>query len=1029
MKTNFLLFFATVFLCANTLLHAQTIASADTHRAAVTPTYVDATPSLKAVLDGFQGKYGVNFLYKSQLGEQKIAATPSENATIEEALRTVLTPSHLAFRKAGANLYAVMTATEAAKNAEIALQEKAIATNTVVAMQVATPQQKAIQTVSGVVKDATTSEVLTGVSVVIKSTSKGTATDIDGKYTLQVEPTNVLVFSFIGYTAQEVTVGDKSTLDVALETSDSSLSDVVVIGSRAGTARTDVERPVPVDVLSAKELQTTGQVELGQQVQYMSPSFNSTKNGINGIANYADPASLKGLAPDQMLVLIEGKRYHQFSAIQTNVTVGKGTVVTDLNAVPSLALERMEILRDGAAAQYGSDAIAGIANLVLKKSVGVGAAQIQYGQTSMGDGGGYTAGLNYGLALGKKGFLNLTGSYQDVQGTNRSDAYNPQPAADPRYTGNPITVPYTGIYTNVKATDEAALKAAGVWGNGTYGSFKVGQYGSNAMKSGQAFYNAGYKINDDWSFYSFGNYSNKQVFAQAFIRTALPTSATSNPDLYPNGYVPQLPGTSIDYSVLAGIKRKSLTGWNFDLSTGYGKNTLDQYAKNSSNASLGAASPKDFYAGRVGFGQSLTEATVSKNFGDLFGTKSFNLAFGTQYRVDNFTLIAGDPKASEIGPLAVSKGKTPGSQGRVGIGTEDVTDKSRSNAALYADVETDITDRLLVATALRYENYSDFGGNVSGKLATRYKLTEDFAVRGSINKGFRAPLLQQIASAASTSTVQSGLITSTKQLPSSEPKLKQLGIEDPKPETAWNYNVGITAKAGRNFLFTADAYQIDISDRIIISENLLTKDIASLKTLFAGVQQVTFFTNAINTQTKGVDVVAAYKQQINTKNRITASLALTVNQTKIISVKDTPAALQLGTKNPVLLIDTVSRALIETSQPHTKVLTSLGYQFDKLSVNLRSTYFGEVITWEKPANLPHRKQVFAGKSLFDVSVVYSINKYLTLTVGGNNVTNVYPDKIYTNYASYTNGQVPYTRNANQFGFNGAYYYGNVLVNF
>jgi iron complex outermembrane recepter protein len=1030
MKTNFLLFFATVFLCANTMLHAQTIASTDTRRAEVIPTYVDATPSLKAVLDGFQGKYGVNFLYKSQLGEQKITATPSENATIEEALRTVLTPSHLAFRRAGANLYAVMTATEAAKNAELALQEKAIATNTVVAMHVATPQQKLIQTVSGVVKDATNNEVLTGVSVVIKGTTKGTATDIDGKYTLQVEPTDVLVFSFIGYDSQEVTVGDKTTLDVALAASDKSLSDVVVIGSRAGTARTDVERPVPVDILSAKELQSTGQVELGQQVQYTSPSFNSTKNAINGIANYADPASLKGLAPDQMLVLIEGKRYHQFAAIQTNVTVGKGTVVTDMNAVPALALERMEILRDGAAAQYGSDAIAGIANLVLKKSVGTGAAQIQYGQTSKGDGNGYTVGLNYGLALGKNGFLNLTGSYQDVKGSDRSDPYNPQPSADPRYTGKPITVGYTGIYTNVKATDEAALKAGGAWGNGTYGSFHVGQYGSNAMKSGQAFYNAGYKLNDEWSVYAFGNYSNKQVFAQAFLRTALPTSGTSNVDLYPNGYVPQLPGTSIDYSTVVGIKRKTLTGWNVDLSTGYGKNTLDQYAKNSSNASLGAASPKDFYIGRVGFGQSLTEANVSKNFGELFGTQSFNLALGGQFRSDNFQLIAGDPAASAVGPLAISKNKTPGSQGRVGIGAEDNTNKSRSNTGIYIDVESDITDKLLVATALRYENYSDFGGNVSGKLATRYKLTENFGVRGSINKGFRAPLLQQIASTATTSTVQAGTITSTKQLPSSEVKLKQVGIEDPKPETSWNYNLGITAKAGRNFLFTADAYQIDITDRIIITENLVVKDIAALKAIFPStLQQVTFFTNAVNTKTTGVDVVAAYKQQINTKNRITASVAFTVNKTSIVGVKATPAALQLGTAKAILLIDTVSRALIETSQPHTKVLTSLGYQFDRLSVNLRSTYFGEVTSWEKPANLPHRKQVFAGKNLFDVSVVYGITKNISITLGGNNVTNVYPDKIYSNYASYTNGQVPYTRNANQFGFNGAYYYGNVLVNF
>ena len=874
---------------------------------------------------------------------------------------------------------------------------------------------------------AKTGEALPGVNIAVKGTTRGTTTDGEGRFKVVATKGETLVFSFIGYLNKEVAIADMSPVSVQLDESNATLQEVAVIGSRAGTARTDVERPVPVDVLSAKELQSTGQVELGQQVQFVSPSFNSTKNGINGIANYADPASLKGLSPDQMLVLIEGKRYHQFAAVQGNVTVGKGTVVTDLNAVPSLALERIEILRDGAAAQYGSDAIAGIVNLALKKTIGKGAASLQYGATSQGDGTGYTAGLNYGFGLGRKGgYLNLTGSYQDVNGTNRSDPYNPQPV-----TGGT----YTGIYTNVRATDEAALKANAYWGDGTYGTFRVGQYGSNAMKSGQVFYNAGIPMGREWSLYSFGGYSSKKVFAQAFLRTAVPASATSDVDLYPNGFVPQLPGTSIDYSTVVGLRRKVAAGWNVDLSTGYGKNYLDQNANNTANASLGAASPKDFYVGRVAFGQSLTEANLSKAFPHFAGTESFNLAIGAQYRVDNFVLIAGDDAASAIGPLAATKNKTPGSQGRVGIDKADETNKSRSNVGVYVDVESDITSRFLVAAALRYENYSDFGSNVSGKLATRFKLTEGFSIRGSINKGFRAPLLQQTANAATVSTVQSGIISSTKQLPSSDPRLKQIGIEDPQPETSWNYNVGVTAKAGNNFLFTVDAYQINISNRIIISENLKVANIAALKTLFAGLQEITFFTNAINTKTQGVDVVASYKNQVTPRSRFTASLALTINKTEISSVKATPAALQQDTKAPVILIDTVSRSLIETSQPHTKVLLSLGYQVGKLGFNLRGTYFGEVTAWEK-LNTPvagttnlHRAQTFGGKTLFDASVVYNLTKALALTVGGNNITDVYPDKVYINYASYTNGQVPYTRNANQFGFNGAYYYGTIAVNF
>ncbi len=882
------------------------------------------------------------------------------------------------------------------------------------------------RTITGTVKSKA-GEALPGVNVLVKGTRRGTTTNTNGEFTINAEVGDVLIVSFVGFQSIEVKVEGISSLNVVLTDSYSTLAEVAVVGSRSNTARTDVDRPVPVDVLTAKELQSTGQTEVGQQVQFTSPSFNSTKNGINGIANYADPASLKGLSPDQMLVLVEGKRRHQFSAIQNNVTVGKGTVVTDLNAIPALALERIEILRDGAAAQYGSDAIAGIVNLALKKTVGKGAASIQYGATSKGDGAGYTVGLNYGFGLGIKGsYLNLTGSYQDVAGTDRSDPYNPQPVAGGTYTG---------IYTNVAATDQALLKSRGYWGDGTYGSFRTTRYGSNPMKSGQIFYNAGIPLSGGWSLYSFGGYSNKQVFAQAFIRTALATSATSNPDLYPDGYVPQLPGTSVDFSTVVGIKRNLPAGWAFDFSTGYGKNYLDQSAKNSSNASMGADSPRDFYAGRVAFGQSLTELNLSRNFLNVGGTQSLNLAFGAQYRVDNFQLTAGDPASYFTGPLAATKNKTPGSQGRVGIDAADVTDKSRSNFGMYVDVESDITSRWLVATALRYENYSDFGSNVSGKLATRFKLTNAFSVRGSINKGFRAPLLQQIANAATTSTVQSGIITSTKQLPSDDPRLKQVGIEDPKPETSWNYNLGITAQAGRNFLFTVDAYQIDITDRIIITENLAVANVAALKPLFPGLREITFFTNQINTSTKGIDLVVAYKNQINDRSRLNASLALTVNQTKITNAKGAPAALQQDTKATVVLIDTISRGLIETSQPHTKVLGSVSYQTGKFNVTLRGTYFGEVTAWEKltkpnpgTTNL-HQSQTFGGKTVLDLSVGYAINKLLTLTVGSNNFTDVYPDRVYSNYASYSNGQVPYTRNANQFGFNGAYYYGTLGLTF
>ena len=335
----------------------------------------------------------------------------------------------------------------------------------------------------------------------------------------------------------------------------------------------------------------------------------------------------------------------------------------------------------------------------------------------------------------------------------------------------------------------------------------------------------------------------KIVFILFLIGCKSVKTVESTVAIYPDGYDPDLPGTSKDYSGVAGISRKLEKGWNMDFSTGYGYNYLDLYAKNTTNPSMGAASPTEFYVGRSGFGQSTTEANLSKNIDGLWGTKSVNVAVGGQYRVDFFRQIAGDENSYKVGPLATTNGKASGSSGRPGISPSDVLDVSRSNIGLYADVESDITDKFLMTGALRFENYSDFGSNVSGKLATRLKLTEGFALRGSINKGFRAPSLQQVSNSVTTSTVQAGAILQTKQLSNSDPRLKTIGIEDPKAETSWNYNVGVTAKAGDALLFTLDAYQIDIKDRIIVSEALTVASIAALKTTFTGLQQISFFTN------------------------------------------------------------------------------------------------------------------------------------------------------------------------------------------
>lgn len=877
--------------------------------------------------------------------------------------------------------------------------------------------QPQVEPITGKVTTAK-GETLPGVSVLVKSSKRGTSTDIEGNFKINADKGEILQFSFIGYKNQEVTIGENNTINVTLAEEASQLTEVVVIGSR-GQPRTDVERPVPVDVLSAKDLQATGQVELGQMVQFNSPSFNSAKTGINGVANYADPATLRGLSPDQVLVLVDGKRRHQFSALNLNVTVGLGTVVTDMNSIPSLALDRVEVLRDGAAAQYGSDAIAGIVNLGLNKSVGKGTFKTQYGITKMGDGGTYMGALNYGFKLGKeKSYLNMTLHYQHANGTDRSDFYNPRPVAGGTYTG---------IYSSTQATDVTTLKTRGVWGD--YGTFKVTKYGSNQNTAYQGFYNLGYPINEKWNLYSFGGVSAKDVLAFGFFRIANPSNANSTPEIFPDGFTPQLPGKTIDYSSLVGVNRKVLDGWNLDFSAGYGHNYLDLWANNTVNPSMGANSPTDFYVGRSAVGQTTIEANISKNYKGLLGTKNTNLAFGSQFRSEQFILKQGSPESYQVGPLATTKNKAPGSSGRPGIAPADETDATRSNIGIYADMESDITNKFLIAAALRYENYSDFGSNVSGKLAARLKLNENISIRGSINKGFRAPSLQQTYNSVTTSTVQAGAIIQTKQLPNSDPRLAQLGIEKPKAENSLNYNLGLTAKAGDKFLFTLDAYQIDITDRIILSERMIVSSIASLKPLFPGISEIRFFTNHINTRTRGIDFVTTFNHKFSSKSKLTASLALTFNETKLTSQKATPGLLQAGTTTKILMIDTVSISLIETAQPRQKILASIGYQINKFNANVRASYFGSVTAWEKPTGKPHITQTFGGKTLIDLALTYAISSKFSLTLGSNNITDVYPDKVLTNFAGYTNGQIPYTRNANQFGFNGAFYYVNATINF
>ncbi|MCI1188190.1 TonB-dependent receptor [Hymenobacter sp. DH14] len=839
-------------------------------------------------------------------------------------------------------------------------------------------------------------------SVAIKGTNRGTTTDADGRFTLDVEDGDVLVVTYVGYELREVPVpAGATTLDVPMKTTSHAIADVIVVGNRASEARTNVDLPVPVDVLTAKEITKTGQTELGQMIHFTAPSFNSTKHAISNVTSYVDPATLRGLGPDQTLVLINGKRRHQSSALNVNNVVGRGSVGTDLNAIPTAAIERVEILRDGAAAQYGSDAIAGIVNIVLKKNPRGGIVNGNYGVTAMGDGHTFDLGVNYGLPLGKRdGFLNLTAQGHHNTPTNRSGDY----------TGR--------VYDSDKAKDDALVAQNGF-------NRHVTTYGTAKNTMGQFFYNGEVALGDAWRLYSFGGYSYKDMTAYGFFRNPS-NKARAVLSLFPNGYNPVFPATVQDVASTVGLRRKTAGGWNLDFSVGGGQNIIKTYANHTVNPSYGSNSPTSFYTGTNKFGQVLANVNVSKSF-EVSSLKSLSLSYGGEFRVEQYELLAGDEASWKKGPVTTNNPDV-GSSGREGIAAVNAVSRTRNNAGVYVDVLSDITDKFLVGVAGRFERYSDFGSNVSGKISTRYKFSEMFSVRGSINRGFRAPSMHQLYYsnyADAQWLTLNGVFDSypIAHLRNDNPYVQALGVGKLKAETTLDYNLGFTAQVTPDLTFTADAYQIDITDRVVISGQLdATKPALAPVFNGSGYAQVQFFSNALDTRTRGLDVVASYRKRMGRDQDFGLNLAMALNSTKVVGEVRTPPSLaNLGTP----LVDRVMIGLIEVAQPRSKFIGSANYRFKKLEGLVRATRFGQVTAIQSTAELD---QTFSAKVITDASLTYNFTPRVGFTLGANNLFDVYPDQIA--FPSLTaSGQTPYTRFTSQFGFMGAYYFSALRFSF
>ncbi len=897
-------------------------------------------------------------------------------------------------------------------------------------------------------------ESIPGATVLEKGTNNGTATNSEGTFTLSVISTATLQFSAVGFQTQQVAVNSRSSFEVTMQVSAQDLNEVVVTGSRATEGRSNILTTAPVDVISAREIKAFAQTDVAQILSYIAPSFQSSRQTISDGTDHIDPASLRGLGPDQVLVLVNGKRRHNSALVNINGTVGRGSVGTDLNVIPTASIKRIEVLRDGAAALYGSDAIAGVINIQLKDdSTGVTASSTA-GQTVEKDGGTIQADVNVGIGLNKRGFLDLSGQFQRHDFYNRGFA-DTAPLIYLGSGGNyPASANTEQSRRDLKAQDDALVAQRGFNRNDL-------RIGNAATRNFGGFLNAGYRLGQGYEVYVSGGATYRTGTSAGFNR--LPNQPTqSDLTLFPDGFLPLINTTIYDQSVITGL-RKTIAGFAADLSNTFGRNEVRYDVSNSVNASLpqgpGIVNPTSFYAGRLAFIQNATNLGLSRKFTQIGPLATLNVAFGGEFRYDNFLIGRGE-FASYIngGRLVNGAPAASGSQVFPGYQPQDEINKSRTNLAGYVDLESDVTEKLLVHLAGRAENYSDFGSSVSGQAAARYSIIDGLALRGSIGNGFRAPSLQQRYFNSTSTQFVSGLPNQVLTVNNDNPIVRNqltdaqpgFGVAPLKQENSRNYSLGLTSRVAKTITLTVDAYQIDISDRIVLSSQFTrTNPIVNTILGTLPVSRVQFFANAVNTRTQGIDIVANERLVLGAKSRLGLTAAANFNTTEVRSFNSSSSTINndqtAGTTNlQNTLFDRQQRTRLESGNPRSKINLSANYGYGIFGIEARAVRFGEVQTKDADPARSNLDQTFAAKWISDLTLSAQIMKQIGLIVGVNNLFNVYPDKIIqnsrnaaNNYSvdpsqSYTSSldntnRGRFVYNANQFGFSGAFYFARVNI--
>ena len=929
------------------------------------------------------------------------------------------------------------------------------------------------QAISGTITDDA-GEPLPGASIVVKGTSKGTTTDFDGNYTLDASMGDILVISYIGFTTQEKTV-NSSTMNITL-VSGVELAEAIVIGSR-NPNRTATESTVPVDVIDVKTLNSVApQVNLNQILNYVAPSFTSNTQTISDGTDHIDPASLRGLGPDQVLVLINGKRRHTSSLINVNGTFGRGSVGTDLNAIPAAAIKRIEVLRDGAAAQYGSDAIAGVINIVLNTSVneltttvttGANFAKNANNQTGGVDGATTNFSASYGLPVGDKGgFINFSGdfdvrqdysrmkewegnvfnAYNTVERVASADGYDITNLLDDDVNDVINYANQAGINLNGATTKEelrgvlsADVTDSELAARGQERSDYNMRVGQSALRGGRFFANFSLPLDDNGTtLYAFSGISSRTGNSAGFYR--LPNQSRTFTPAYINGFLPEINSTIKDKSISVGIKGK-VGEWDVDFSNTYGKNSFLYTIGNTFNASLQSSSPTVFDAGGFSFAQNTANLDISKFYEDALA--GVNVAFGGEYRVENYDIFAGEEASysqyTEDGQRITLASQSPsedffgnsrpgGSQVFPGFSPTNELSRGRSSVAGYFDLEADFSEKFLASFATRFEDYSDFGSTINFKLATRYKISDNFNLRAALNTGFRAPSLHQL-NFNSTSTIfdQNGNPQEVGTFANDSRAANLLGIPQLKEETSSSASLGLTTKLpDANLTITIDGYFVKINDRVVYTgqfrgpgtgselDNLLSQ---------ANATAASFFANAIDTESKGIDIVVTHKAQLGENWRLKSDLSGTFSQTRQVGDINSSEVLRNAG-----LVDTYfpedSRVYLEEAVPRTKINLSNSLTSNKFMIFLRNVYFGEVT---EATTTVANQQVFGTKIVTDLSVGYKASDALTFTVGANNLLDVYPDRADDAFNNRSSGRFDWSRRAQQFGIGGRYLFARVSL--